>query len=136
MAENKTQPTKANVEEFILSIEDETKRDDSFELIKIMTEITGADPVLWGQSILGFGSYTYKYPTGRTGDWMLVGFSPRKTSLTVYIMDGFDKYDEMLAKLGKHKTGKSCLYIKKLADIDMAVLRSMIEHSVAYHKNQ
>lgn len=135
MAENKTKPTDLVVEDFIDSIEEETKRDDCRELISIMSELTRSEPVMWGNSIVGFGQYHYKYASGREGDFMLLGFSPRKTSLTLYFMDGFDKYAKLLSELGKYKTGKSCLYIKKLDDINRDKLREMIILSVSHLKN-
>ena len=98
----------------------------------MMKEITGESPKMWGPSIVGFGSYHYKYDSGREGDWFVAGFSPRKQSLTLYIMSGFRRYDELLAKLGKHTHGKSCLYIKKLEDVDMSVLKEMVAQSVKY----
>ncbi|CAE7703464.1 unnamed protein product [Symbiodinium microadriaticum] len=136
MAELKTKPTSQKVTEFIDQVEDETKRDDSHHLLKILKEETGEDPVMWGPSIVGFGKYKYVYDSGRSGEWMLAGFSPRKQALTVYIMSGFEKFDDLLMKLGKHKTGKSCLYIKKLADIDEKILREMIRSSVAVIKKR
>ena len=97
-----------------------------------MKEVTGSRPKMWGDSIVGFGSCHYKYASGREGDWFVAGFSPRKANLTLYIMAGFSRYKELLAKLGRHKTGKSCLYIKRLADIDLAILRQLVEDSVAH----
>ncbi|MFT7188602.1 MAG: hypothetical protein ACI9AV_001870 [Sediminicola sp.] len=125
MIENKTKPTKASVIRFLNSIENETRRNDSFVLIEKMTEITGKPAVMWGDSLVGFGSYHYKYDSGREGDMMLIGFSPRKHNL-ILIMTGFDRFDELLHKLGGHKTGKSCLYIKKLSDIDIDILKELI----------
>jgi hypothetical protein len=95
-----------------------------------MREVTGVEPVMWGDSIIGFGKYRYKYASGREAEWFLTGFAPRKQSLTLYIMSGFDEYDNLLDQLGKHSTGKSCLYVKKLDDIDMDVLRDLVEQSV------
>ena len=105
-------------------------------MLRIMEEIVGEPPKMWGGSIIGFGSYHYKYASGREGDWMLTGFSPRKQSLTLYIMSGFSRYDELLSKLGKYKTGKSCLYIKKLEQVDAAVLKELIAASVDYMRNK
>ncbi|REJ79016.1 MAG: DUF1801 domain-containing protein [Acidobacteria bacterium] len=136
MAELKTKPNDASVEEFINGISDETKQEDSRILVKIFSEITGDEPKMWGPSIIGFGTYHYKYASGREGDWMRTGFSPRKQSLTLYIMDGFDKYDELLSQLGKHKTGKSCLYVNRLSDVDGEVLRELIEASVEHFNNK
>jgi hypothetical protein len=130
MNENKTRPTKVKVKEFLNTIEHPTRKKDGFELLKIMKEITNEKPVMWGLSIVGFGSYHYKYASGREGDMPLTGFSPRKANLTLYIMPGFEKLDDLLAKLGKHKIGKSCLYINKLADVDIEVLKQIIQRSL------
>lgn len=104
-------------------------------MAKLMGEITGEKPKMWGTAIVGFGNYHYKYASGREGDFLITGFSPRKQALTLYIMAGFSSYDSLMKKLGKYKTGKSCLYIKKLEDIDMKVLKQLISRSVKYmHK--
>ena len=135
MAELKTRPTDASVEKFLNTVTDDQKREDSFALVDLMREVTKAEPVMWGSSIVGFGSYHYKYASGRDADWFLVGFSPRKQNLTLYIMSGFEQYDALLEALGKHSTGKSCLYIKRLADIDMPTLRdlaSLVQQSVEH----
>lgn len=132
MAELKTKPNDGSVEAFLDAIPDAEKRQDSFALLKLMKEVTGAQPKLWGSSIVGFGSYHYKYESGREGDWFLTGFSPRKRDLTLYIMAGFSRYDELMKKLGRHKTGKSCLYVKRLADVDLATLRELIRRSVEH----
>ncbi|MCP5051791.1 MAG: DUF1801 domain-containing protein [bacterium] len=132
MAELKTKPNDANVESFLNGVADETKRQDCFTLLELMKQITGAEPKMWGGSIVGFGSYHYKYESGREGDWFLSGFSPRKQNLTLYIMAGFSRYDELLSKIGKYKTGKSCFYVKKLADIDLQVLKELIKQSVEH----
>ena len=129
---NKTVPTRKSVEKFLEGIDDERKRADSRELLDLMTDITGEEAVMWGDSIVGFGAYHYKYESGREGDMPLAGFSPRKQSLTLYIMDGFDEYDGLLGKLGKHSTGKACLYVKRLDDVDRDVLRELIRRSVAH----
>jgi len=134
MTELKTKPNEQNVEDFLKKVENPSKRNDSFEILKIMKEVTQQKPVMWGNSIVGFGSYHYKYASGREGDWPLTGFSPRKQNLTIYIMPGFEKYDDLLKNLGKFKTGKSCLYIKKLQDIDIDKLRELIIESVNYMK--
>lgn len=131
MAELKTQKNDASVEAFLHSV-DEKRRDDCFALLNLMGEVTGNEPKMWGTSIVGFGEYHYKYASGREGDMPIAGFSPRKQNLTLYIMDGFEHYDELLGKLGKHSTGKSCLYIKRLADVDTDVLRQLVEASVAH----
>ena len=130
MAELKTKPNDQSVQDFLNGIENEQKRKDSFAILEMMKAVTKAEPKMWGASIIGFGSYRYKYASGREGDWFLAGFSPRKQNLTIYMMSCFAKQEELLAKLGKYKTGKSCLYIKKLADIDENVLKEMIIHSI------
>lgn len=129
MAENKTKPTAVAVADFLETVKDEAQRADSFALVQLMKEITGHDPVMWGPSIIGFGTYHYKYESGREGDSILTGFSPRSKNLSIYIMAGFERYTKILAKLGKYKTAKSCLYIKRLADIDMALLKQLITAS-------
>jgi hypothetical protein len=129
MTANKTRPTDQSVLDFLHSVDHKTRREDAIALLDIMAEITGESAVLWGSSIVGFGSYHYKYESGREGDMPLVGFSPRKQSMTLYIMPGFDEYDDLLAELGKHKIGKSCLYVNKLADVDEGVLRRLIARS-------
>jgi hypothetical protein len=132
MAELKTKRNKGDVEAFLNSVPDEKKRKDSFAILELMKEVTGAKPEMWGTSIIGFGSYHYKYASGREGDWMLVGFSPRAQNLTLYIMSGFDEYDGLLRKLGKHSIGKSCLYIKKMEDVDETVLKELVRKSVEH----
>ena len=132
MAELKTKPTDQSVEAFLNSLSDEKKRQDSFTLLDLMKKVTGAEPKMWGSSIIGFGDYHYTYASGREGDWFLTGFSPRKQNLTVYITAGFNQYESLLKKLGKHTTGKSCLYIKKLEDIDLPTLKTLIEQSVRH----
>lgn len=130
MAELKTRPNDASVREFIDSIDDETKRADSHTLLKLFTKVTGEEPKMWGSSIVGFGTYHYKSErSSQEGDWMLTGFSPRKQNLTIYIMNGFDTYADILGKLGKHKTSVGCLYIKKLSDIDQSLLEELIRDS-------
>ena len=133
-AELKTKLNDASVEDFINTVQDEQIRADCFEIAKMMKQVTKAEPKMWGTSIVGFGTYHYKGKSGREGDWMLVGFSPRKQNLTLYIMAGFDRYDELLKKLGKYTTGKSCLYIKKLADVDKKVLKELVSESVKVMK--
>ena len=130
MAELKTQKTNASVNEFLNAISDERKREDSFKIMQLMKEITGEEPSMWGPSIVGFGSYHYRYASGRENDWFLTGFSPRKQNLTIYFMSDFTKKTELLLKLGKFKTGKSCLYINRLEDIKMNILRQLIKESV------
>lgn len=126
----KTTPTNISPADFLATVEDEKKRADAEQILQMMQEITNEPPVMWGPSIIGFGSYHYKYASGREGDWMLTGFSPRKTALTVYLMGGVERNEELLAKLGKYKNGKSCLYIKRLSDVDLEVLRDLITVSV------
>lgn len=126
MAELKTRPTGASVEAFLQSIPDERKRQDSFVLVQMMQAVTGETPRLWGDSIVGFGSYHYAYASGREGDWFVTGFSPRKQNLTLYAAGGFEPHTALLAKLGKHKLGKGCLYINKLQDVDQEVLRALM----------
>ena len=130
MSENKTKPTDAKVEAFIEAVDHEKKRADAWRMLEIMKEVTGMEPKMWGPSIIGFGSYHYKYESGREGDAMITGFSPRKAKMSLYIMPGFSKYDELMSRLGKYKTGKSCLYVNKLEDIDEEVLRELIAQSV------
>ena len=132
MAELKTKRNEGDVEAFLNSVPDEKKRQDSFTVLELMKKVTGKQPEMWGDSIVGFGSYHYKYASGREGDWFVTGFSPRKQNLTLYIMAGFDNYDQLLEKLGKYKTGKSCLYIKKIEDIDTDVLMELVRQSVEY----
>ena len=134
MTELKTKPTNKSVEQFLKKVENPTKREDSFKILELMKEITQEKPVMWGDSIVGFGSYRYKYASGREGDWPLVGFSPRKQNLTLYIMAGFERYEKLLENLGKFKTGKSCLYINKLQDVDTKVLKELILESVEHMK--
>lgn len=132
MAELKTKVTKASVDQFLQGIKDEKKRADCYQMLKIMKKATKAEPKMWGPSIIGFGNYHYKYDSGRENDWFLVGFSPRVQSLTLYLMSGFDS--ELLKKLGKHKTGKGCLYIQTMEDVDAKVLSKLIATSVKKSK--
>lgn len=134
MAENKTKATDADVLEFLNSVTDERKRQDALAVMELMQEVTGEKPTMWGSSIVGFGSYHYKYASGREGDSCLTGFSPRKQNLVLYIMGGFEQYDALMAKLGKHTTGSACLYIKRLSDLDLGVLRELVAESVEYMK--
>ncbi len=131
MSELKTKPTTQSVSAFTNAIEDPQQRKDCKALASMMRKITGKKPKLWGTSIVGFGSYHYKYKTGREGDWMMTGFAPRKQNISIYIMLGFSRYGALMKKLGKYKTGKSCLYIKKLDDIDTAVLQQLLAQSLA-----
>lgn len=132
MAELKTKLNNRSVDRFLKSIPDEQKRQDCFTLVKLMQQVIKAEPRMWGDSIVGFGSYHYAYGSGREGDWFLAGFSPRKQYLTLYIMAGFEQYDTLLKKLGKHKTAKSCLYINRLDDVHLPTLRKLIQRSVKY----
>lgn len=130
MAELKTKRNKNDVHAFIRSVEPEQRRKDAFAALALFESVTGEKPEMWGDSIIGFGSYHYKYASGREAEWMLTGFSPRKQNLTIYIMSGFDAFEPLLKKLGKYKTGKSCLYINRLADVDMDVLRELVRQSI------
>ena len=130
MGELKTKPTNASVEKFLNGIADEVRREDCFKVAKMMEEITGEKPVMWGPSIVGFGSYHYKYASGQEGDWPISAFSPRKRDLTIYIMPGFAAHSELMKQLGKHSTGKSCLYLKRLSDVQVPTLKKLIRESV------
>ena len=136
MSENKTKETKASVDKFLASVKDEKKRADCYKVVELMKKITKLQPKMWGPGIVGFGTYHYKYASGREGDMPLAGFSPRKQALTVYVMCGFEKSPELMKKLGKYKSGAACLYIKSLNDIDMKVLKELITESVKYIKNK
>ncbi|MCM2326547.1 MAG: DUF1801 domain-containing protein [Lysobacter sp.] len=131
MAEAKTKPTAASVAAFLAAIPDEERRRDCRTVAKLMQKATGAKPVLWGASMVGFGTYRYRYESGREGEWPVIGFSPRKSDLTLYIMPGFSSYADLLARLGRHKTSVSCLYLRKLADVDLEVLEAIIGKAVA-----
>jgi hypothetical protein len=131
MAELKTKPNEQSVDEYIHQIPDERRRKDSLVILELMRKATHSEPKMWGDAIIGFGSYHYKYQSGREGDWFLTGFSSRKQNLTLYIMSGFDQVADLLQKLGKYKTGKGCLYIKKLGDVDLSVLEELIKRSVS-----
>ena len=131
MAKNKTTETNESIVDFINAfVEDETKKKDAFELVKIMQEVSHFEPKMWGPSIIGFGSYHYKYASGHEGDAPLVAFSPRKATISLYVYTAPEDRDELLAKLGKHKSSKGCIYVKKLADIDVDVLKNMIALSL------
>ena len=135
MATLKTTVNDASVEDFINNVEDEVKRQDSRMLLKLFSKVTGEKPRMWGSSIIGFGSYHYKSEKSRQeGDWMLTGFSPRKQNLTLYVIPGFGDYQDLLSELSKHKTSVGCLYINKLADVDLAVLQKLVERSYAAMK--
>jgi hypothetical protein len=126
MAELKTTRGEGSVADFLSTVADPRRRADAEAACALMTEATGAEPAMWGTGIVGFGTYHYRYATGREGDWPAVGLSPRKQALTIYLSAGFDAYEELLGRLGPHSTGKSCLYIKRLADVDQGVLRELI----------
>ena len=130
MSELKTTVNKSSVSTFIKKVEDQTKREDCLELVSLMKSVTGHDPEMWGTSIVGFGSYHYRYESGREGDWMVTGFAARKQQLVIYIMPGFSEYAALMKKLGKYKTGVSCLYVKRLDDIDRGELRILVRKSV------
>jgi hypothetical protein len=132
MSELKTKPTDASVESFLVAIEDPQRQADCRAVLKLMKKVTGKKPKMWGAGMVGFGTYHYKYANGREGDWFVTGFAPRKRDLTLYIMSGFKQYEPLMKKLGKHKTGVSCLYIKKLDDLDISVLEKLITASVEY----
>lgn len=136
MSQNKTQPTAQNPKDFILSVENETRKKDALVLLDIFSEITGKKAVMWGPSLIGFGQYDYKYESGREGSFFRTGFSPRKSNLALYIMPGFDNFQGLLEKLGKHKTGSSCLYINKLADIRIEVLSQLIRESLDHMRQK
>jgi hypothetical protein len=126
MAENKTQPTEADVAAFLSAVEPERRRLDALRLDAIFQEVTGWPPAMWGPTIVGYGRYHYRYESGRTGDFLATGFAPRKANLSIYVMPGYAEFGEILGRLGKHKMGKSCLYVTKLADVDEAVLAELI----------
>ena len=130
-SDNKTKPTDANVDIFLASVESERRRSDTIAVKDMMARLTGEKPVLWGDSLIGFGSYHYKTVSGREGNWPLTAVAPRKGALTVYIMPGFNAYGDLMDRLGKYKTSVSCLYIKKLEDVDMKTLEELIACSVA-----
>tara|TARA_R110000868_G_scaffold94728_1_gene261094 strand:+ start:963 stop:1385 length:423 start_codon:yes stop_codon:yes gene_type:complete len=136
MAEMKTKATTASVSTFLKAVENPVRRADALAVKDLMSRITGWRPRMWGPSMIGFGQYHYKYDSGREGDLFVTGFSPRKASLVIYIMPGYRDYGPLMAKLGKLKTGKSCLYINKLADVDLKVLETLIRKSVAYMKKK
>ena len=131
MSDLKTQQNNASVDDFIKSVESDDRRNDCLAMLSMMTRITQKVPQMWGDSIVGFGRYHYTYKSGREGDWFVTGFAPRKKELTVYIMPGFEKYSALMKKLGKYKTGKSCLYIKRLSDVDSKTLEDLIAQSIS-----
>lgn len=130
-----TVPTEVGVDDFLAAVPDDRRRADALRLCAIMREMTGEPPVMWGPTIVGFGSYHYVYESGRTGDAPLVGFSPRKQQLVVYLVGGYEeRYPALLARLGPHRTGKGCLYLKRLDDVDEGALRELVERTVRVHK--
>ena len=136
MAELKTNKNDNDIVEFLNGVDNEERRKDCFRLLELFEQWTKETPRMWGASIIGFGSYHYRYHTGREGDWFLTGFSPRKQNLTIYITAGFSEYDDIMQNLGKYKTGKSCLYVKRLSDIDLEKLKTLVEKSVYHMKKQ
>jgi hypothetical protein len=132
VAELKTKPTNASVERFLARVTPAQTRDDCHALVDFMRKITKSEPVMWGPSVVGFGSYHYRYESGREGDWFLTGFSPRKQNLTIYVMSGFPRHAELVKALGVHRTGKSCLYVKRLDDLHRPTLQKLIRESVKY----
>ena len=134
MAEPKTKPTQASVKEFLNQLPDKERRDDCIAVAKMMEEITGEKPKMWGPSIVGFGTWHYKYASGREGDWPIAAFSPRKKDLTIYLTVGFEKNADLMKQLGKHSTGKSCLYIKRLSEIHIPTLKKLIKTSTKQAK--
>ena len=132
MSENKTKATEESVIKFLTAVTPEQKRQDAFTLLEMMERLSGYQAKMWGPSIVGFGQYHYKYDSGREGDFMRIGFSPRKANLSLYIIAGINKYQDLLVQLGKHKTGKSCLYVNKLSDIKLSVLEQIITAELAF----
>jgi hypothetical protein len=136
MSELKTKPTDESVSDFLDNIGDETRRKDCYAVLDMMREATRVEPVMWGTSIIGFGRYRYRYSSGHEGEWPIIAFSPRRNDLTLYLIPGFAEFSDLLSKLGKYKTGKSCLYLKKLDQVDRDVLKELIEESVAAMEDQ
>jgi len=136
MAENKTKATAQTVDSFLENVADEQARADSYTLVKLMQQASGCKPVMWGTAIIGFDSYHYKYESGREGDMCLIGFSPRKGKLSLYVLSGFEGQEQLLAQLGKHKIQGVCLHIKKLSDVDLTILESLLKQSVIHLKKR
>ncbi len=132
---NKTQPTKLSPKKYITGLEHPKRREDGLVLLELFNRVTGLEPVMWGESIIGYGRYYYKYDSGREGDFLITGFSPRKSALSLYIMPGYRDMSEPLSRLGKHKLGKACLYINKLDDVDLSVLEEIILQGVEYMRS-
>jgi hypothetical protein len=131
MTENKTRPNEENVQAFLLALPEDQRRKDCFTILELMRKVTGAEPKMWGDSVVGFGDYHYKYASGREGDWFRTGFSPRKQNLTLYFCYYLENQADLLSQLGKYKIGKGCLYIKRLEDVDLKVLEALIARSSA-----
>jgi hypothetical protein len=136
MAELKTKKTEQSVDSFLNGVADGKKRQDSLTILDVMKDATGAEPKMWGDSIIGFGDYHYKYATGRENDWFLAGFSPRKQNITLYLVTGFEQFSDLMQKLGKYKTGKACLYIQQIEDIDLEVLKELVKRSIRQMKKE
>jgi hypothetical protein len=136
MSELKTKPTDASVQEFLDRVDDPARRKDCEEVLEMMRSVTGKEPRMWGTGLIGFGQYRYRYESGREGDWPLSGFAPRKESLTLYIMAGVERFPALLKRLGKHKVGKGCLYVKRLSDVDPEVLEQLVRSSVEHVRKQ
>lgn len=137
MAKNKTEPTQASVERFIRTFANsEQKKKDSYELIELMKKVSGHEPKMWGPSIIGFGSYHYKYASGHEGDAPIIGFSPRKAAISLYVYTGLDEHEHLLEGLGKYKIGKVCIYVNKLSDIDRQKLIRLMKESIRYIKTK
>ena len=136
MSKRKTTQTEADVNAFLDGVENPRRRADARQLLALMQAVTGEPPKMWGPSIIGFGRYHYRYASGREGDSLVVGFSPRKQNLAIYIMPGFSDYGELLGKLGKFRTGRSCLYVNKLEDVDLGLLEELVRESVAEMKRR
>jgi len=136
MAQVKTVKTDASVEDFLASVENETRRKDSFVLLEMMKRVSGSEPAMWGPSIVGFGETHLVYASGREGDWPEVGFAPRKTNLAIYVLDPSENYSGLRGKLGKHRVGKACLWINKLADVDLDVLEQIVAASLALTRSR
>jgi hypothetical protein len=134
--ELKTKLNDANVEKFLGSITDEKKREDSLTILGLLKKVTKEEPKMWGSAIIGFGTYRYKYSSGQEGDWMCAGFSPRKQNISIYLMGGIERFGALMKKLGKYKAGKACLYINKIEDVDMKVLRELMKESYDYMVKQ
>lgn len=132
MATNITQPTQIPVIDFVNSVEDERKKKDSLHLLELMRDVSGHEPVMWGPSIIGFGSYHYKYESGHEGDAPLIGFSPRKAAISLYVFTGLEEHEKFLEDLGKFKRGKACIYVKKMADVDEESLKRLIRETIDF----